>query len=307
MELKPWSVSMAPFDTNFKANSAERLLQPPPVSPSSKPIHYLSLVGAGAIYAVLLALLLLENSLDGGLAPAPREIPVEIVIEPPPQEPNPPQPKPEPEAMARPLYEEPAYDAPRASTEKKSETEAPDEGSKSTPAPSPEKPPTPSSDGGKAAGQTKEGELETKENSIETLLDKSAVEALPPVQQEPEKHAKAEGNQPPTFDSVPDVDFEGAIKQTPIAGGKARATYLTILYGMIMSQLRAPSGSGSRLEGEIVFSVDGRGNLGERRIAQSSGSRELDRAALDAIGQASPFPPPPRGAPLGLRFSYGAN
>ncbi|HYC26378.1 MAG TPA: TonB family protein, partial [Roseiarcus sp.] len=51
----------------------------------------------------------------------------------------------------------------------------------------------------------------------------------------------------------------------------------------------------------------GRGNLGQRRISQSSGSRELDRAAYEAIGQASPFPPPPQGAPIGLRFTYGAN
>jgi TonB family protein len=297
---------MAQLDTSFKANSAERLLQPPSAQPSFQPIRYLSLMGAVAIYAVLLALLLLENSLDHA-APAQQEIPVEIVIEPPPENPEPPQPKPEPEAMTRPLDEEPAYDAPRAPTEKKSEIEAPDEGSKSTPAPAPKRPPNPSSDAGKASGQTKEAEVETKENSIETLLDKSAVEALPPVQQEPEKQAKAEGNQLPTFDSVPDVDFEGAIKQTPIAGGKAKATYLTILYGMIMSHLRPPSGPRARLEGAILFSVDGRGNLAQRRIAQSSGSRELDRAAYDAIGQASPFPPPPQGAPIGLRFSYGAN
>jgi len=284
-----------PYDASFRADLAERLLPLQPGASSPNRIGSLPLLTAGAIYAVLLALLVFENRFGGALAPPPQEIPVEIVVEPPPQE-KPEPPKPEPQAMAQPLYEEPAHDAPAAPSEKKSQTEGPDQSAK---------PPNPSPESKKQPGQAKEGELETKENSIETLIDKTAPETLAP--QETEKHAKAETGQFPGFDSVPDVDFDAAARQTPVTGGKAKATYLSILYGMIMNHLRAPSGPRTRLEGAIVFSVDGRGNLGQRRISQSSGSRELDRAAYEAIGQASPFPPPPQGAPIGLRFTYGAN
>jgi len=286
-----------PYDPSFRADSAERLLQPQPGAAASRPIGVVPLLAAGAIYAALLALLLLESWLENGFAPPPaQEIPVEIVVEPPPQE-QPEPPKPEPQAMTQPLFEEPAHDAPRAPTEKKSEKEGPDQNAK---------PPNPSPEPKKEAGQAKEGEVESKD-TIETLIDKTVPDAVAQTPEEPEKQAKAEANPVPTFDSVPDVDFDAAAKQTPVSGGKAKATYLSILYGMIMSHLRQPNGPRTRFEGAIVFSVDGRGNLGQRRIAQSSGSRELDRAAYDAIGQASPFPPPPQGAPIGLRFTFGAN
>jgi protein TonB len=78
---------------------------------------------------------------------------------------------------------------------------------------------------------------------------------------------------------------------------------------MIMSHVRVVStarASPTRHDGAIVFAVDGKGNLLQRSVARASGLPELDAAALEAVAEASPFPPPPQGAPLRLRFTYGS-
>ncbi len=44
---------------------------------------------------------------------------------------------------------------------------------------------------------------------------------------------------------------------------------------------------------EVAFEIDAEGGLAFARVAQSSGSATLDRAALLLIRQAAPFPAPP--------------
>jgi len=46
----------------------------------------------------------------------------------------------------------------------------------------------------------------------------------------------------------------------------------------------------------IAFSIAGNGGLNALSVAQSSGSDRLDRAALQMVQRAAPFPPPPPGA-----------
>ncbi|WP_158817117.1 energy transducer TonB [Methylocapsa sp. S129] len=315
---------MSPSDNNFKANPAERWLRSQAALFLAEPSGYLALLGVGLIYALLLSLLFFENGLEPPLAPETIETPIEIVMEPPPQkEPDKPPAKPEPQPTAQPPLEEPATDAPRAANSQKSEIEGPDKPAKAPPAPEPAKPPSP--DPGEAAGPPRDGAPQAKEASAEPALDKPADETRPATELNSEKsdqqQARADADaqteksqtsnafQLPTFESVPEVDFGGAAKQTPVAGGQAKATYLSILYGMIMPHMRFASAvrpKSGKYEGTIVFSVDGTGNLLQRRVVRESGSREIDAAALEAISQASPFPPPPRGAPLEMRFSYGA-
>jgi protein TonB len=43
----------------------------------------------------------------------------------------------------------------------------------------------------------------------------------------------------------------------------------------------------------VFFAIDREGRLLESRIVQSSGSANLDAAALDTLKRAEPFPPPP--------------
>ena len=67
----------------------------------------------------------------------------------------------------------------------------------------------------------------------------------------------------------------------------------------------------TRLRGTAVvkFSVDPSGQLLSREILKSSGSKRLDRAALDSILRAAPFPPFPEGsitqaAVLKMKFNF---
>ena len=317
---------MAPRpDILFRANPAERLLQPE--GKASARSRYVAPLGACLIYALLLTPLIIDDLFHHDELIAPEEIPVEIVVEPQQTPPDPPQAQPEPQQQTKPLDEKPAFDAPRAANNDKTDTEADADPAKSPPAPEATKPPSPNPDSPKPAEAAKDSQADQNEQSAaastpETAPDSSPQgEMSPEKPAQPEKHAEAE-TQPdsnaaadqarfPTFDSVPDIDFGALAKQAPIAGGKAKATYLSIVYGMIMARVHFPStprpAGVSRLEGTIVFSVDSMGGLIQRTIIHPSGSHALDVAAYDAVGRAAPFPHPPNGAPIGMRFTYGAN
>jgi protein TonB len=338
--LAPQPISMIPSGLDLKANPAERLLQRGASLSPSGPGRYLGPFCACLIYAALLAPLFFEHRLGLAVTPA-LEIPVDIVVEPPqPKKPDNPPPDPEPQAASPLTDEQPAFDAPRAVNEKKSETEGSNAISMAPVAQQSTKPPDSNSDPAKAAAPkpadapppqqspaephsdvaeteplpTADSSQKTPE-SMETRADAEAkpqTQTTPDPQPQPqaEKQAASAGDRLPTFASVPDIDFESLAKSSPVAGGQAKATYLSIVYGMIVPRIRLEAGSRAnlpKLEGLILFSVDGRGNLRQRRIARSSGSHELDIAALKAVDQASPFPPPPRGAPMGMIFSYSVN
>ncbi len=106
---------------------------------------------------------------------------------------------------------------------------------------------------------------------------------------------------------LPDYKFSGAAKPSPVAGGSADTSYLTILYGIIMPHYRPPPQLRSRgrsNKGIITFYIDPRGNLIHQAMRQSSGLSELDAIALAAIKRAGPFPPPPTTLPVGVRWEY---
>jgi protein TonB len=313
---------MAAPDLAFRANPTERLLQPRPALQG--PGWRVALLGAGLLYAVLLGLLVLDEV----LWPAPpaqiQEIPVEVVVAPPPEPPPaPPQPEQQPEPpAAKPLDEKPAFDAPRQANNDKQDSEAQDDSKKAAP-PEAAKAPTPQPEAAKPQEAAKEEPRQQEqpaaaapEGSPETAPDGEMSPQKPtPSEQHAEAEVPKEAHAPdnpgfPTFDSVPDLDAGAFAKPAPIAGGRAKATYLSTIYGMIMARVHFPNTprpAGGRLEGTIVFSVDAMGGLITRSIIHSSGSRALDDAAYEAVGKAAPFPRPPTGAPIGLRFTYGAN
>jgi TonB family protein len=253
------------------------------------------------------------------------EIPIEIVAEPPPPPPPPPAPSPTPPPAAQPLDEKPAYDAPRPANDEKVDREAPEEVTKAPPAPTPTKPPGQDAETGKATGPQPEAEAETpaKDTPADPAKDKTIPEPAPTGEvkqqapQPPQTQAETEvppqppaasaGERIPKFDTVPDVQFSGAAKAAPVAGGNAKATYLTIVYGMIVPRVHKPAGAHpkwARSQGTVSFSIDGRGYLTQRWTTQPSGSPELDAAIFEAIGRASPFPPPPGGRPIYLHITY---
>jgi protein TonB len=314
---------MLPSDASFTANSDERWLQPAARSLRAEPSRYLAPFAVVLIYALLALLVAFEDRFEPAAPPAPVEIPIEIVAEPPPPPLPPPAPSPTPQPTAEPLDEKPAYDAPRPANDEKVEREAPDAVTKAPPTPPPVKPPGQDAETGKATGPEAEAETPAKETPADPAKDKTIAEPAPtgevkqqapqPPQTQvetevpPQPPAASAGARIPKLDTVPDVQFSGAAKAAPVAGGNAKATYLTIVYGMIIPRVRKPAGAHpkwARSEGVVSFSIDGKGYLTQRWTTESSGSPELDAAIFEAIGRASPFPPPPGGRPIYLHITY---
>ena len=312
-------MAIASINFRFRASSDERFL--PPQLATSGPNRYVGLIGACVVYVILLTPVVVEDLIWPRAAPTAQEIPVEIVVEPPPQEkpPGAPAAKSEPPPpTTQTLDEKPAFDAPRAANNDKLDT---DEAAKpmKSPATPEEKPPSPKPDPAKEAKPSPDSEPKTEQAS--TQPDAPVADAPPdaageftkekPAPQEkqaaiepqPEARAATSAERFPTFESVPDIDFGALAKPTPIARGNAKATYLTIVYGMIIAHA-PPVHIQTKVKGEIAFTIDAMGGLIQRKLTRSSGSRELDEAASEAITKASPFPPPPTHGPIGLVFSY---
>ena len=117
----------------------------------------------------------------------------------------------------------------------------------------------------------------------------------------------SKGNQFSTFEPVPDVQF-GDAAASPVGGGQAQTTYLTIVYGLIMKHLRMTDevrAEAEQVVGAISFVVDGHGEILQRSVTQPSGLNALDAAALEAVREAAPYPTPPMGLPVGMKFTYG--
>ena len=300
---------MALAEDSLHADPDER---PPPLARSIEPRPRVALFGATLLYALLFAGLTADYRFAPRQAPAPEEIPVEIVPEPEPPPPQPqaqetpkPQPSPQPQ---QPEYIPPAYDAPRVgkSKDKNSETVEKSEQTPPTPVPQPSEKPQP-----------EKSEAAAKEEAKAPDAEKPAPDAPPaPVadgETPPQKKARAkppaEAAAPSTdsgivFNSGPDPGAE--VMEALTAPGRERLTYLTHLYGLIIPHRRLPSGPSPRSynsEGAvIVFDVDGRGRLTYRSLHQSSGWREFDVACLDSLEKALPFPPPPHGAEMALEY-----
>jgi protein TonB len=310
---------MTPSEILFRADRAERLEPPPAVrTPAAR---LASLLGAGLLHGAILSALLIGAWGAAAVAPETTVTPVEIIVEPP----------------QKSIDIAPAFDAPRAANKETQQRDAPDEVSKaaSTPTPaSPPQQPTPGVARAEATGTPQQGERQAPQEAAAPPPDKAEAEVERPAQADrpadAQQQARADQPTPPeqqltfggdpfppwsigrpsTFQALPGMQVAGAAQDTPIAGGKAKATYLSIVYGLVMSHMRAlhfSPASVAKLEGVVVFVVDGKGALVERRLARASGLREFDSAALEAVVAAAPYPAPPGGLPMGLRFTYGAN
>lgn len=311
---------MPQTDPSFKADPDQRLTPPQALSLRQWQGRSLPFLGAFLIHASILSLLLFGPRLAPDVETAARDIPVEIIVEPRPP-PTPEKPKPAPTLATPQIDLKSAYDAPRAANNETIVREAPDEATKAPSIATPTSLSDPGAAPAGAAGPTQQGALQSPQITDSASTDKPDAEVVPkrdenPDKQEkpqarteakpqPEKRAAPPGQRIPTFESVPDVDFGSAAAATPISGGKAKSTYLSILYAKIMGRLRIPPAARSGGRGAIAFTLDGFGNIIERRISRSSGSPALDGAALEAVGRAAPFPSPPQGMPIGLVFAYG--
>jgi protein TonB len=309
------------------APPGERLFErpQPPISAAKRRFAFVLLI-CFLLHAIPISIF---AYLDGSDEPAPgvEEVPVEMMVEPPPQkEPDPPEAKKEPEKSEQQprqatLDEKVATDAPRAPNDEKVIKDAKDEVSQS-PKAEPDKEPVKT--------RPADGTALTLEDTKNSKPAEAAAAQVMDHRDDGEPVAAAEAQQPDTaarlkaalqpqaqqnaaqnplsaFAALPDYSFAPASRHATTAVGKAASTYLSILYGMVLPRLHAAEGAAGRAQtmGEIIFNVDLSGRLVRARVVASSGSPELDAAAMAAIRAAAPFPPPPTGGGLSLTLRYG--
>ncbi len=176
-------------------------------------------------------------------------------------------------------------------------------------APSEEKPapPSPPSEPQKPADDTPDAEA----------LDKAQPE--PPGKQQPKQKQQASKTPPAqgknitvaqqlaAFTPAPAYSLGASAKAAPISGGTEKASYESLLMGLINRQLRVPPEARARHlihVGQIGLFVDELGHLTHQALYRASGDPVLDTAYLDAVRRAAPFPAPPRGLPHGFILQY---
>jgi periplasmic protein TonB len=130
---------------------------------------------------------------------------------------------------------------------------------------------------------------------------------------QPSKDAAAEGRkvtvaqQLAALAPAPNFSFGAKAKSAQIGGGTERASYESLLMGLISRQLKLPPESRAShlaLVGRIGLFVDELGNLTHQALYRASGDPSLDAAWLAAVRRAAPFPAPPRGLPHGFLLQF---
>lgn len=321
---------MPPSDEPFKAEAEQRMFAPGAPVGANRGSLAIAVVAACCLHAATLGAIVYQWDLSSPPSPSEREIPVEIVVEPPPPKPAAPQPP----LPTRSLDEEIARDAPRDATKEQVQRDAVDNVSQSPPATPTPDPPATRPDAAKSAQDWAKDELQASSVPVEAPLTRADTDlsSTPATESQPsqDKSDEADANPPsaalpafaglpfpkwnkgetvPNFAPMPDFKIASAAEAAPVGGGKAKATYLSTLYGMIMAHLQSPGvkfAAQTASEGVIVFTVSGTGRLVSRTIEKSSGSSELDAAAYAAVGAGAPYPAPPYGEQIGLRFTYGS-
>jgi protein TonB len=314
-------------DTAMKAENAERLIPPPDPATTARRRFIGLLAVCFLVHAIFLALLLIEETVD--ISAPTEEIPVELVTEIPEPKVEPPPPKEQQKQPKQKMVEdeEIARDAPRDANKETIEREAPNKETQaqrvappteqSAQTPAPPKPPEALPDADvKAPREDAPAKLADETPDAEPL-DKAAPA---PDKKPTEKKAPVESKAPSTkskttsvadqlaaLSAVPQYRLGSAARPSPVGGGAAKTSYLSILYGLIMRQMHFPPGleqSHLQAEGIVAFYVDDLGNLTHQAIYRASGSPALDSAAINAVRHAAPFPAPPNGEPHAIWFHY---
>jgi protein TonB len=250
--------SAATPTATLRAQPAERLESSGARSSLVGVSRWIALGAALFLHLAIFTPLWLQFDWRPSAPPPDEEIPVEIVVEQPPPPPQP-QPKPPPsEASAPkpPIDLEPAHDAPRAATEDKTPHEgddphknaekkdAPDQAQAGDKAASSDaaKPVEPTADH-QAEAKNDDGPLKASDDPLALAEPPSMAAAAPEAQKKVATMIGqplptwSKGKQFSTFEPLPDVDF-GVAAASPVGGGGAPTTYLTIVYGLVMKHLR---------------------------------------------------------------------
>ena len=333
------------FDDILKADPAERLAVP--AQRQTRTRFALILAACLAVHAGLVWLLFFADFSSSSEPTRAEEIPIEVVAEMPPEEkPQPlatPAPPPDlvtpPVVKAKPLPDKAqlddvqiARDAPAAGNDDKTHKGEPD---KETKAPRVAPPPKlavpqpaqdkPEQEKAASPSQEKPAPPETPSEPQKLADDTPDAEALDKAQPEPPakpkpKQQKQASKSPPTqgqkttvaqqlaaLAPAPSYSFGSSAKSAPIGGGTEKASYESLLMGLISRKVHLPASvRASHLihVGQIGLFVDELGNLTHQAVYRASGDPVLDTAYLEAIHRAAPFPPPPRGMPHSFILQY---
>jgi periplasmic protein TonB len=148
-------------------------------------------------------------------------------------------------------------------------------------------------------------------------LDKAQPE--PPAKPHPKQQKQASKSPPAqgqkstvaqqlaALTPAPSYSIGSTAKSAPISGGTEKASYESLLVGLIQRRLHVPplSRASHLIHGVVIYlSLDERGDLTSQAVYQASGDPALDAACLDAVRRAAPFPPPPRGITPRFTFQY---
>lgn len=338
------TVRPKPRGAVLAAVAMERLFEPRAGSALPRP-RFLAYVLLGLVMHLTLLGFLLWQDQRSAPPPIEEEIPIEVITEPPPppppppeekkEEPPPPEPPPEKQEQQKPPppppppppeEEKPAFDAPKAESKAKSEVNAPEEADEAkTKLKQPEKfAPKDDKPQGLKDGEEEDAESDKKPEPAPQKLeeDKPDAEIIERAEKSPTPVDKPEAkDSKPTKkgDSMTIADMVAAMaplpnyklaappKPSPVGGGQAKTTYLSILYGLIMPHMRIPPRVREAQvpsRGVVAFYIDEMGNLTHQAIYKTSGFPDLDAAALAAVRAAAPYPPPPRGLPHAMLFTY---
>jgi protein TonB len=316
----------------FSANPAERLIATPARLSDwqERPRFLIILFLCLILHVLLIAYLLREDALSASLLAPEQEIPVEVVVLPPPPEQAEPPPQPQPkepppkQKMQPEEYEKPAFDAPRAANKETIERETASEETKSPNVAPPKEQATRTPEQPKEASArqpTPQEPLaqESAQKQPDETVEAETVEAAAPAPQpkpdktptptktevSPKEKTGSIADQIAALAPIPDFKLGAAAKPSPVSGGNARTSYLSILYGLIVPRMQIPASARHKMaDGLVAFYVDERGNLTHQAVIRSSGVTELDAAAISAVRRAAPFPPPPTGHPRSILFHY---
>lgn len=136
--------------------------------------------------------------------------------------------------------------------------------------------------------------------SIEARAPKPEPKPTPkPQKPRPQPKGNAKANAAAgADDGQAGAKANAAADRQAAAAAKAANAAVSNYPGQVMARIaRLPRPrTSSRGSATIAFTVASNGGLSGARVAASSGSAQLDQAALELVRRASPFPPPPKGA-----------
>ncbi len=136
--------------------------------------------------------------------------------------------------------------------------------------------------------------------SIEARAPKPEPKPTPkPQKPRPQPKGNAKANAAAgADDGQAGAKANAAADRQAAAAAKAANAAASNYPGQVMARIaRLPRPrTSSRGSATIAFTVAGNGGLSGARVAASSGSAQLDQAALELVRRASPFPTPPKGA-----------